>query len=130
MESLDIAKEIRSKIDNAHESEEKYEKSQGGDIKDDNLSVASERCVMVALDKENIDDEENSTVSFGSVHLSHTQELCNDLMEQELNPNGDKNMDLYSKMLNTVPYFAGNSKDSTMMMEQSVWCESTSSSTP
>ena len=69
-------------------------------------------------------------VIFGSVHLSHTQELCNGLMEQDLNLNGDNNEDLYSKLLSTLPYFAGKSKESTMMMEQSVWYGSASSCTP
>ena len=63
-----FAKEGRSKIDHAHVSQEKYEESQVGDTKHDNLSVASEECKMVAQDKENTDDEENSTVDYGSVH--------------------------------------------------------------
>ena len=49
------------------------------------------------------------------------------LMEQESNLNGDKNKDLYSKVLHTVPYFAGNSEESTMMSEQRSWCENSSS---
>ena len=64
-------------------NQEKCEKSKGGDIIDDNISVVSEGCMMVAQDKENMDDEENCTVIFDSVYLSHTQELCDDLVEQE-----------------------------------------------
>ena len=78
-----FAKKRRSKIDHAHVSQEKCEKSKEGDIIDDNISVVSEECMMVAQDKENMDDEENCTVIFDSVHLSHTQELCDDLVEQE-----------------------------------------------
>ena len=46
--------------------------------------AASEERAMVAQDKENTDDEENSTAIFDSVHLSHSEEFCNDLMGQEL----------------------------------------------
>ena len=116
-----FAKKCRSKIDHAHVSQEKCEKSQVGDSKDDNLSVVSEECAMIAQDRENMKEEENSTVIFDSVHLSHTQEFCKDLMEQELN--------LYWKMQNSVLYFVGNSEQRTMMMEQSIWCESSSSPT-
>ena len=28
------------------------------------------------------------------------------------------------KALNTVPYFTGNPEESTMMTEQTIWCES------
>ena len=100
--------------------QEKYETSQAGFLKDDNLSVVNEECVMVAQDKESSDDKENSTVIVDSVYLIHTHEFGNDLMEQELNLNGDKNDYLYSKALNTVPYLAGNSEKSTMMMGQSI----------
>ena len=37
---------------------------------------------------------------------------------------------MYLKALNAVPYFSGNSEESTMMMEQSVWYGSASSPTP
>ena len=82
--------------------------------------------------QENTDNEENTTVFFGLVHLSHSQEHYEDLMEQELNLNEDKTEDLYSKALNTVllPYFPGNSEESTMLMEQSVWYASASTPTP
>ena len=52
--------------------------------------------------------------------MHHTQEHYNDLMEEELNSNVYKNQDLYLKTQNTVPCFAGNSDESTMMTEQSV----------
>ena len=74
-----FAKECRSKIDHADVSQENCEESQVGDLKDDNLSVTSKECMMVAQDKENIYS------NFDSEHLSHTHEFCNDLMEQELN---------------------------------------------
>ena len=110
-------------------SQEKYEKFQAGNLKDDNLLVVSEECMMVAQDKEDTDNKENCTVIFDSVHLSHTQEFRNDLMEQELKSNGGKDEDLHSKALNTVPYLPGNSEESTMMMEPSIWCENLSSPT-
>ena len=90
MESSDTCESCRSKIDHVHVSQEKYEESQAGEIRDDNLSVASEECGMIAQDRENMDDEENSTVFFGSVHLSHSQEHYDDLMEQESNLNEEK----------------------------------------
>ena len=100
-----------------------------GDSKHDNLSVVREEHMMVSQDKENMDDEENSTVIFDSVHLSHTQEFCNDLMEQESYSNGDTNEALYPKALNTVLYVIDNSEGSAMMTEQSIWSESSSSPT-
>ena len=79
--------------------------------------------------KKHTDDEENSTAIFDSVHLSHSEEFCNDLMGQQLLLNVDKNEDLYLKMLKPVAYFAGNSEESTMMMKQGIWCESSRSYT-
>ena len=38
-------------------------------------------------------------------------------------------MKIYSKVLNTVSYFEGDSEESIMMMEQGVWCENLSSPT-
>ena len=122
-----FAKECRSKIDHAGVSQEKCEKSQAGDLKDNNLSVVREECMMIAQDKETTDNDENSAVIFDSAHLSNTQEFCTDLMEQDLNSNSDKNEDLYSKVLHTVPDYAGNYKESTMMTEQSFWCGNSSS---
>ena len=61
-----------------------------GDIKDNNIPVVSEECVMVEQAKENTDNVENSTVIFDSVHLSCAQDFCNDLMEQESDLNRDK----------------------------------------
>ena len=105
----------KSRIYHAHVSQEKLEKFQVGYLNDNNLLVVSEESVVVAQDKQNMDDKEDSTVIFDFVHLSHTQEFCNE--------------DLYSKVLDKVPYFVQNSKESTMMMEQNIWCENLSSPT-
>ena len=43
---------------------------------------------------------------------------------------GTKVKDLYSKTLNTVPYFSGSSKESTVLTEQSVLYGSASTPTP
>ena len=42
----------------------------------------------------------------------------------------DKNEDIHSKALNTVPNSLGNSEESTRLTEQSVWYGSVSSPTP
>ena len=86
-------------------SQEKSEESIAGETKEDNLWVTSEGCAMIAQDKENMDDEENSTMVFVSVNMSHSQEHYDDLMEQESNSNRDKTEHLYIKTLNTVPFF-------------------------
>ena len=57
-----FCKRMQIKIDHAHVCQEKGKKSQVGDLKDDTLSVVSEECMMVAQDKENMDDKEHSTV--------------------------------------------------------------------
>ena len=70
-----FCKRMQNKIDHAHVNEEKCEQSQAGDLKDNKILVVSEECMMVAQDEENMDNEENSTAIFNSVHLSHTQEF-------------------------------------------------------
>ena len=58
----------------------------------------------------NIDNEESSVLFFCSVHMSHSQDHHEDLMEQEMNSHEVNIEDLYSKTLNAVHIFSEFSK--------------------